>query len=186
MLPATSGGRWQLVPEVLGLVENLRLPVGRGGEGPEPRLPRGSAGLSLAARPAQPRSRLPSFLTLGCGCRSGLVGSLGSVTADTGRPQPALGSGVCTRIQPETGGAQELLVPGGSSVGAWGWQGLHPEGVWVTLWSLCCGRGGCCSLRSAEEGPDDGRARWPRSPRVCGAFVGLLGWAWPGGGARPA
>jgi len=28
---STSGRRWQLLPEVLRLVENLRLPVGRGG-----------------------------------------------------------------------------------------------------------------------------------------------------------
>ena len=45
------------------------------------------------------------------------------------------------------------------------------------------GRGGCRPLRSAEEGPDDRRARWPGSCSVCGAFVGPLGWAWSGGGA---
>lgn len=92
------------------------------------------------------------------------MGSLGSVTADTGRPQPALGSGVCTRIQPETGGAQESLVPGGSSVGVWGWQGSHPEGVWVTLWSL-----GFLLLLTG------GPLSSPLSPRA----ASVLGWAPP-------
>lgn len=55
-----SWGRWQLVPEVLGLVENLRLPVGRGGE--ERGLSRGSREAVLRSVWQQGLPSLASFL----------------------------------------------------------------------------------------------------------------------------
>lgn len=57
------------------------------------------------------------------------MSSLGSIRADTGRPRPAPGSRMCSCVPARVRAAQESLVSGSCSVGAWGGRGRILKGL---------------------------------------------------------